>query len=110
MQHRSVEKFHDLLFAVLSELGGINLAEHKRSGTKKLLWTEIIENIARRNRVLHRCEPATNAEASHAINLATEVLERLFPTLIERISLHLHDGYRVCNKFHPPPDISDYRF
>jgi hypothetical protein len=90
LQHQAVSRFHDLLFAVLKEYGGLDLTTYKRAGA----------NIERRNAVLHRCEAPAGAEATQAVAVASEILTVLFPALVKNLGLHLHDGYRACNDSH----------
>lgn len=100
--HQGLDRFRDLLFAILREFGGIDLATHRRTGAGSTLWEEIRQNVSHRNSLLHRCQLANVADATNAVEVASEVLERLFPALLGRLGMHLHDGYRVCNRWHPP--------
>jgi hypothetical protein len=103
--HQGIDRFRELLFAVLREFGGIDLSTHHRDGASASLWQEIQTGVSRRNRVLHRCESATHAEALDALGVAGEVLEKLVPALAERLGMHIHDGSRVCNAYHLPPEL-----
>jgi hypothetical protein len=91
------DKYRDLLFHILSEFGGVDLRNFVRIGSKKSLWeeTQIVHN--RRSAVLHRAETASNEEAERSVAVASVVLEELFPAVVSKLGLHLHEGFRVCN-------------
>ncbi len=107
LQHQAVSRFHDLLFAVLKEYGGLDLATYKRAGANTTLWNEVQTNIERRNAVLHRCEVPAGAEATQAVAVASEILTVLFPALVTNLGLHLHDGYRACNDSHVTEKLAE---
>ena len=50
----------------------------------------------RRNDLLHGAEIASRVEAEQAIAVAEAILEQLFPAVMKRLGLHLHDGPRIC--------------
>jgi hypothetical protein len=95
------DKFRKALFAILRELGGVDLESFRRSGCSKTLWQEIAETHERRNAILHRAEQVTASDAELALEIARTVVEDLFPTVIYNLGLHLHGKYEVCgNKRH----------
>ncbi len=100
MQHQGIDRFRHLLFDIMRQYAGVDLSMYRRPGVSATLWTEIT-GTAPRNRVCHRCESATSTEAASAISIAAEVLDNLFPAFVRRLGLHLHDGYRCCNDWHP---------
>jgi len=91
------DNFRDLLFHILSEYGGLDLKQYKRSGSPKPLWEEIQEVQKQRHGIMHRAEIVTTQESQKALAVATVVLDELFPSLIKKIGFHLHEGGRVCN-------------
>jgi hypothetical protein len=90
------DKFRKVLFAILKEFGGVDLESFTRVGCGKTLWQEISETQTLRNAVLHRAEKVTASEAERAMEIARTVMENLFPTVIQRLGLHLHGQYEVC--------------
>ena len=88
--------FHKLLSEILSEHGGVDLKTYKRAGVAKNLWDEILEIQRCRHRVLHKAESSSPAQAEQAIAVAETILEKLFPTVVSHLGLHLHDGVRIC--------------
>jgi hypothetical protein len=93
------KQFRDLLFHVLSEYGGIDLAQYRRPGALKPLWEEIQEVQKQRNRIMHRADNVEDEESQKGLSVASAVLEELFPSLIDKLGLHLHEGWRVCGDF-----------
>jgi hypothetical protein len=91
------DKFGKFLLKILNEHGGVDLKEWKRSGLAKGLWEEIKEVRDKRNPVIHSAETVSADQAAQAIDVASELLERVFPAVVQKLSLHLHDGVRVCN-------------
>jgi hypothetical protein len=90
------DKYRVLLFHILSEFGGVDFRSSCRAGSKKGLWEEIQIVRERRNAVLHRAEIAPKEEAERSVAVASVVLEELFPAVVTKLGLHLHDGVRVC--------------
>jgi hypothetical protein len=93
----SMGRYSKLLFQILEKHGGIDLNSYKRVGFKETLWEEINEVQRKRNSIMHRAETVSKEGAELAIGVASEILEKLFPTVIAKIGLHLHDGFRICN-------------
>ncbi len=93
-------KFRSLLFRILSEYGSIDLAQYKRPGSLRPLWEEIREIQEQRNKIMHRADDVGDGESQKAISVASAVLDELFPSLIKKLGLHLHEGGRVCNDYH----------
>jgi hypothetical protein len=90
------DKYRDLLFHILSEFGGADFRNPGRAGSKKSLWEEIQIVQKQRNTVLHRAEIASKEEAEISVAVASVMLEELFPAVVAKLGLHLHDGVRVC--------------
>jgi len=100
LQHTGVDRFRDLLFALLNHVAHFDLKVYTRDESTSPLWEEIQGNIRLRNAVLHRCAEVSPEEAAKALAVASEVIEVLFARTIEGLGFHLHDGYRVCQEYH----------
>lgn len=100
MEHRSLNRFHDLLFALLREASDIDLTVFWRDGAASTLWSEVQANAHKRNAVVHRCEKCSRPEAERAIGIASAVIEDLVPTVISNFDLHIHEDFRICADFH----------
>lgn len=98
LAHVGMERFRNLLFRILTDHGGVDLPTLTRPGEAKTLWQEITEVGDERNRVLHRGEEASEEQAHRAINVAALLLENIFPALVARLGLHLHERMRVCGE------------
>lgn len=98
VSHSCVERFRDLLYQILSEHGGVDLGSFARPSSSKKLWEEIREIQKRRNVILHRAEQSSVEDARQSIDVASAVLETLFPAVATHLGLHIHDGFRVCNQ------------
>jgi len=60
---------------------------------------EIQEIQKCRDRIVHKGENATRAEADQAIAIAQTILEELVPRVISHLGLHIHDRVRVCGEW-----------
>ncbi|MCX6898950.1 MAG: hypothetical protein NT105_09635 [Verrucomicrobia bacterium] len=98
--HSSSDKFRKLMLKSLTDHGGVDLLENKRDGQGKSLWVEIGEIQVNRNKILHTAETATSEQALQAVGVATALLEKVFPSVVNKLGLHLHDGVRVCSDYH----------
>ena len=96
LRHTRFDFFHKLLSQILSEHGGVDLEIYTRASTAKTLWDEILEVQKCRDRLLHRAESANLAQTEQAIAVAEAIIEKLFPTVVSHLGLHLHDGVRIC--------------
>lgn len=94
------DKFKDVLCTILRECGGVDLQSHTRVGTTRRLWDEITEIQRVRNRVIHRAEQASAEEALTAVQIAAVVVEQLFPAVVNKLGLHIHERLEVCGKEH----------
>ena len=93
----SMDRYRKLLLKVLQDHGGVDLDSFKRAGSSKPLWEEIKEVQKLRNDVMHRAEIVLKEKAEQALGIASEILETIFPTVITKMGLHLHDGFKICN-------------
>ena len=97
ISHRSMDSYRKLLLEILREHGGVDLDTYKRPGSNKPIWQEIKEIQKIRNLVLHRAETASDEQAALAIGVASTIVQELFPAVVTKLGLHLHDGFKICN-------------
>lgn len=98
MSHVSIEKFKKLLFHILNEHVSVDLKTFTRSNEKKTLWKEADSIRKKRNAVLHEAVIVTSDEAQESLEVATFVLESLFPKLLDKLGLVLNDNKLVMEK------------
>lgn len=91
------EKLFKALIRVLSDHTDIDLQSFVRPGSRKPLWEEMRELQVKRNQVLHQATTVPIEDARHAIAIAKVLLREVFPTVITKLGLHLHEGGRVCD-------------
>lgn len=91
------KKYRDLLLHLLRNHGDVDLLSYKRQGSSRPIWDEIIEVKKKRDLIVHRAKTASNTEAEIAFNVASTVIDTLFPIVIGKIGLHLHEGFRICD-------------
>jgi len=108
MSHQAIDRYAKLLRAILSEVGGVDLESYHRASTAKTLWNEIKELHAARNLVVHRASAVEPGQAESAILVAAAVLESVFPQVAAQLGFHLHDGHRLCNQIHLPPELERF--
>lgn len=97
MKHRSMYRYKDLLLQILREHGGVDLQNYKRLSASKPIWDEIEKVQDRRNKILHTAQTASEEEAYLALGVASTIIETLFPSVVTKMGMHLHDGYRICD-------------
>ena len=107
VRQRGMDRFKELLFTVLREYGKIDLDTYRRPNVNVLLWQEISDCQRLRNGAVHRADAIEDEQATRAINIAATVLETIFPHLVSELGLHLHNRYRVCDQYHPPPELAN---
>lgn len=98
MSHVSIEKFKKLLFHILDEHVGVDLETFTRSNAKKTLWKEADLIKKKRNAVMHEAVIVTSDEAQESLEVATFILESLFPKLLGKLGLILDDNNLVMEK------------
>jgi hypothetical protein len=94
--HQSMDRYKDLLLQILREHGGVDLLSYKRSGSERNIWEEIKTVRTQRNRIVHEAQVASENEMILALEVASTVIETLFPSVISKMGFHLHDGHRIC--------------
>jgi len=97
ISHTGMDRYRNLLSQILKDHGAVDLDNYKREGTNKSFWEEIKEVQKVRNLVVHRGQLASVEQAELSINVASEILEKIFPKILNKIGLHLHDDFRVCD-------------
>jgi hypothetical protein len=100
-QHTGMERFYRLLTEILSQFGGVDLRTFSRATSGKTLWQEIADVQAARNAVIHKGHPAEDATAQLAVAVAETLLKRIFPQVLTKLDLHLHEPVTVCAQLHP---------
>lgn len=91
------KKYRDLLLRLLREHGDVDLQSYKRPDSHRPIWEEISEVKKKRDLIVHQAQTTTSNEAILALGVASTVLEDLFPKVVERMGLHLHEGFRICD-------------
>jgi len=95
--HTGMDRYRKLILQLLRVHGGVDLDNFKRSGANKTLWEEI-KNVQKiRNSIMHKAELASKEEATLALNVASEILDIMFPAVVTKIGLHLHEGFIICD-------------
>lgn len=100
-QHTGMNRFQILLTKILAEFGGVELESFRRETSAKTLWQEIDEVQTARNAVIHRGEKSEDDKADLAISVASTLLGDVFPRVVAKLGLHLHDSTTVCAQTHP---------
>lgn len=97
ISHTGMDRYRTLLLHVLKEHGGVDLNTFKRAESGKTLWEELKEVQKIRNSIMHRADKASQEKADLALEVASEILENIFPNVVAQMGFHLHDGYRICS-------------
>jgi hypothetical protein len=88
-QHTGMERFQDLLTKIFADFGQVDLKSYKRPGSKGTLWQEMADVQRARNALIHKGEKARESMAHLAVAVAATLLQRIFPTVLKRLDLHL---------------------
>lgn len=96
-KHTTFEKMKKWLSFIINEYAKIDLKAYQYPPTKNSLWQEINAIQKHRNKIIHYYHVATKDEARQSIGVASELVEKIFPTLINNLGLHLHKGSQICN-------------
>ena len=97
-----MERFQTLLTEILTQFGGVDLKAYRRENSQKTLWQEIGEVQKARNAVVHRGETVADSYADLGISVASAILTGIFPQVVTKLNLHLHDPLVVCGDHHSP--------
>ena len=88
------------LIEILAKVGGVDLRTYKRSRSKKILWQEISEIQAARNRVIHKGADVDQSLAELGLAVSSALLDELFPSVLAKFELHLHPPGVICDEKH----------
>ncbi len=75
----------------------MNLQQHRRAGSRKPLWEEMPDLHVKRNVVLHQVASASLADAEQALAVAEVMMREVFPLVMTKLGLHLHEEPRICD-------------
>ncbi|MGB7283928.1 MAG: hypothetical protein WBE13_16800 [Candidatus Acidiferrum sp.] len=92
------DSFKKVLFGILKEVGGVDLPAFKRPGCDQTLWEEIANVRTKRNDVIHKAGPVSTVDAERSIEIASTVLEVLFPQVIAALELKTDANLRIVAK------------
>ena len=95
--HTGYDRFRQLLLHILSNYGGIDLTQFKRSKSSKLLWEEMKEVQKQRNQIIHSAKTAIAEESEKAVAVASAILEELFPSVVKNLGFHVYENGYVCS-------------
>lgn len=94
------DRFRELFHQILKTESGIDLGVFRRLSCEKPILDEFRDIMKKRNGIAHRADTATEVEASHAIAVARELLDGVFPRLLDRFHLCLHKGEVIYKSVH----------
>jgi len=97
VSNRGMDKYGKLLLQALREHGGVDLDTYTRPNSNTPVWQEMMEVQHKRNLIVHKANSASQIDADLALAVAGTVVEGLFPTVVKKMGLHLHDGFRICD-------------
>jgi hypothetical protein len=89
------DKFQNLLFTILNEYGGIDLRTFQRLGMGQTLWQEVKATQTLRNSIVHRGEHVSPGDAHKAVEIASAIIEKVFPSVITRLGLEMNSRLEV---------------
>jgi len=101
--HQSMDKYRELLFGLMRLHGGIDLTTLKIQGSNKNFWNEIKDIQKIRNDIIHKAEKASKNNANLALSIASEILEKIFPEVMNKMGFHLHENYKICSELKCKP-------
>jgi hypothetical protein len=99
-QHTGMERFQTILTEILGRFGGVDLKTFQRNGSTLTLWNEIVTVQKARNAVVHQGKAGDDANAPLAIAVAATLLNEIFPSVLAKLGLHLHEPGVVCAERH----------
>jgi hypothetical protein len=97
------ERLVKALVAILASHTDMDIRVQCRAGGKKPLWEEMRDLQVKRNAVVHQAAPTGDGDAEEAVAVAEALLTHVFPAVIRKLGLHLHDGIRACDSPKCPP-------
>ncbi|MCX5858186.1 MAG: hypothetical protein NTZ57_09855 [Deltaproteobacteria bacterium] len=93
------KKYRNLLLQILRQHGGVDIYTYKRLDSHRPIWEEITDVKKKRDLIMHQAETVTIDEAGLALGVASTILENMFPTVVAKMGLHLHEGFRICDNW-----------
>lgn len=90
-------KYKHLLLQILRQHTDVDLYAYKRPDSRRPIWDEIADVKKKRDLIMHQAQTATTDEAGLAIGVASTIMENLFPTVVAKMGMHLHEGFRICD-------------
>ena len=90
--HTGIERFFDLLTAVLDEFGSVDLKTFVRSGVKRRFWDEMKEVSVLRNDIIHKGDDVTLEAAATAVEVAEALLDTILPEVLHTLALEMKSG------------------
>ncbi|MGJ5813688.1 hypothetical protein [Paludibaculum fermentans] len=100
IKHTGMERFRDLLAAILAQFGGVDLKTYTRPDSTRTLWVEMEHVQSKRNGAIHRGDEVQPCDAVLSIDIASTLLNVIFPQVLLRLGLHLHEPGIICGKLH----------
>jgi hypothetical protein len=97
LKQSKTDKYRDLLLQILREHGNVDLYTYIRPDSHQPIWPEIGQVKDKRNKIMHEAQTATSGEAGLALGVASTIIESLFPMVVTKMGLHLHEGFRICD-------------
>lgn len=91
------ERLVKALVAILASHTGVDLQVFRRATATKPLWEEMRDLQVKRNAVLHQAAAISDRDAQQAVAVAEALLSDVFPAVIRKLGLHLHDNIRTCD-------------
>jgi hypothetical protein len=89
------DSFKKVLFGILKEAGGVDLPSFKRRGCDQTLWERIARVRTQRSQVMHKASQVTSPEARLSVEIASTVLEVLFPKVMAGLNLKTDVNLRI---------------
>lgn len=91
--------FKDTLKLMFREIFQIEFTQHQLPNHKRPLWECFHEVQKVRNDICHQAANGSAAQAALAIAVATELIEGLFPKVLQELSMHLHVDAVLCGDY-----------
>ncbi len=91
------ERLVKAFLRILATHTGVDLQAHRRSAASKPLWEEMHDLQVKRNLVVHQAADVSRGDAQQAIAVAEAMLRDVFPAVITKLGLHLHEGPLICD-------------
>lgn len=100
----AIDRFSKLFIKLLATEGDVDLLSFKRDGAAIPIWDELKQILKKRNDIAHSADIASAQEAAHALIVARVLLEDIFPHVLEKFYLCIHEG-KIIYKSHLPLEL-----